>query len=36
VPQGATGGIIFFILFIAGVLIQGSILRSERALATTD
>ena len=36
VPQGATGGIIFFILFIAGVLIQGSILRSERTVATTD
>jgi hypothetical protein len=34
-PQGATGGILFIILFIAGVLIQGSTLRRERALATT-
>jgi hypothetical protein len=32
-PQGATGGILFFVLFIAGVLIQGSILRRERAVA---
>jgi hypothetical protein len=30
-PQGATGGILFLILFILGVSIQGSILRSERA-----
>lgn len=33
--QGATGGIIFFVLFIVGVLIQGSILRRERAAAVT-
>jgi len=35
-PQGvqsAAGGILFFILFIIGVLIQGSILRRERAAA---
>ena len=32
-PQGAFAGIIFFILFLAGVLIQGSILRRERAIA---
>ena len=32
-PGGATGGVIFIILFIAGVLIQGSILRRERAVA---
>jgi hypothetical protein len=30
-PQGAAGGILFFILFIAGVLTQGAILRRERA-----
>ena len=35
-PQGATGGVLFFILFIAGVLIQGFNLRRERALATTN
>lgn len=33
-PQGASGGILFIILFLAGVLIQGSILRRERALAS--
>ena len=33
--RGATGGVFFFILFIAGVLIQGSILRRERAAAAT-
>jgi hypothetical protein len=31
-PEGATGGIIFFVLFIAGVLIQGFILRRERVV----
>ena len=31
--QGATGGILFFILFIAGVIIQGFILRRDRAMA---
>jgi hypothetical protein len=35
-PQGATGGILFFILFIAGVLIQGSLLRREKAVAVAD
>lgn len=34
-PQGAVGGILFFILFILGVLIQGFTLRRERALAST-
>jgi hypothetical protein len=32
-PQNAVGGLIFFILFIIGVLVQGSILRRERAAA---
>lgn len=32
--EGATGGLIFFILVIAGVVIQGSILRRERVTAT--
>ena len=32
-PQGLTGGLIFFVLFILGVLIQGSILRRERVVA---
>jgi hypothetical protein len=31
--QGASSGILFILLFLAGVLIQGSILRRERALA---
>lgn len=35
-PQGAGGGLIFFILFIAGVLIQGFILRRERAAAAVS
>ena len=30
--QGATGGLLFFVLFIIGVLIQGSILRRERVV----
>jgi hypothetical protein len=34
--QGATGGLVFFILFIVGVLIQGSILRRERAMAVVE
>ena len=32
-PQNATGGIVFFILLILGVVIQGFILRGERAAA---
>ena len=32
-PQGAVRGILFFLLFLAGVVIQGSILRRERAAA---
>lgn len=32
-PRGATGGVLFIILFLAGVLFQGSILRRERAVA---
>ena len=32
-PQGATGGLLFFILFFLGVVIQGSILRRQRAAA---
>jgi hypothetical protein len=35
-PERAMGGIIFFILFIAGVLIQGSILRGEKTVAASD
>jgi len=35
-PQGAAGGILFFVLFIAGIIIQGSILRRERAVAAAD
>jgi len=35
-PQGATSGVIFIILFLAGVLIQGFILRRERALVAAD
>lgn len=31
--QAATGGIIFFVLFIIGVVIQGAILRRERGAA---
>jgi hypothetical protein len=29
--QGAAGGLLFFILFIAGVIFQGSLLRREKA-----
>jgi len=32
----AAGGLIFFILFIAGVVIQGSILRNEKKQSATD
>jgi hypothetical protein len=32
-PQNAAGGILFFILFLLGVLIQGSILRRDLAAA---
>lgn len=32
-PQNATGGLIFIILFIIGVVIQGSVLRYERQAA---
>ena len=35
-PQGAQGGILFFVLFIIGVLIQGSILRREKAAVVVD
>lgn len=31
--QGGIGGILFFVLFLIGVIIQGSILRRERAAA---
>lgn len=34
--RGAAGGLLFFSLFIAGVIIQGSILRREKAAATVD
>ena len=34
-PQGAAGGLIFFILFIAGVILQGSTLRREKAAVVT-
>ena len=29
-PEGGTGGVIFTILFIIGVVVQGSVLRSEK------
>jgi hypothetical protein len=32
-PQNAAGGILFFVLFLLGVLIQASILRRDRAAA---
>lgn len=32
-PESGTGGVIFFILLILGVVIQGSILRQEKAAA---
>jgi len=35
-PQNATGGLIFIILFIIGMLIQGSVLRHERQIASGD
>ena len=33
-PQGVAGGIFFFLLFLIGVIVQGSILRREQAVAT--
>jgi hypothetical protein len=35
-PQNTTGGLIFFILFIIGVVIQGSVLRYERQAASVN
>ncbi|HET9910393.1 MAG TPA: hypothetical protein VFQ13_00820 [Anaerolineales bacterium] len=35
-PQGATGGLLFFILFMAGVIIQGSILRREKTVVAAE
>ncbi|MGZ9167116.1 MAG: hypothetical protein ACXW4U_18250, partial [Anaerolineales bacterium] len=35
-PQNATGGLIFIILFIIGMLIQGSVLRDERQITSGD
>lgn len=35
-PQGAGGGLVFFILLLAGVLIQGAILHRERAAVVVD
>ena len=35
-PQNATGGLIFIILFIIGIVIQGSVLRHERQIASGD
>ena len=32
-PEGGTGGIIFTVLFLIGVIVQGSVLRSERSTA---
>ena len=29
-PEGGTGGIIFTVLFLIGVIVQGSVLRSEK------
>ena len=33
-PENAAGGILFFIVFLLGVLIQGSMLRPDRATAS--
>lgn len=35
-PRGAVGGALFVILFLSGVLLQGFILRHERAIAATS
>ena len=35
-PQNATGGLIFIVLLIIGILIQGSVLRHERRIAGGD
>jgi len=35
-PQNATGGLIFIVLLIIGILIQGSVLRHERQIAGGD
>jgi len=33
-PQNATGGLIFVVLFIIGIVVQGSVLRHERQIAS--
>jgi ammonia channel protein AmtB len=35
-PQNATGGLIFILLFVIGIVIQGSVLRHERRIAGGD
>ena len=35
-PQGALGGVLFIVLFILGVLIQGFTLRRDRAITAVD
>ena len=35
-PQGTTGSLLFFILFIAGVIIQGAILRREKTVVAAE
>jgi hypothetical protein len=34
-PQGATGGLLFIVLFLGGVIFQGMLLRREKAVAAT-
>jgi hypothetical protein len=35
-PENAAGGLIFIILFVIGIVIQGSVLRYERQIASSD
>ena len=35
-PQNAAGGLIFILLFVIGIVIQGSVLRHERQIAGGD
>jgi hypothetical protein len=36
IPENAAGGLIFIILFVIGIVIQGSVLRYERQIASSD
>ena len=35
-PQGGTGGLLFFVLFLGGVIFQGMLLRREKAVAVAN